>query len=551
LNVADRLFACARQMPEAVAVVQPLGRAGRGKRRYRQITFGQLAADVEALALGMLEMGAEPGTRLALMVRPGIEFIALVFALLKSGVVVVLIDPGMGRKNLLHCLDDVQPAGFVAIPLVQAIRTLSGPRYRSARLNVTTGRRWFWGGETYDSLRQRGRRSQQSLPATQADDPAAIIFTTGSTGPPKGVLFTHRNFDTQVTEIRDHYGIEPGGIDLAAFPLFGLFNGAMGVTTVVPDMNPSRPAEVDPRNIVEAVRDWQVTQSFASPAVWKAVGKYCTANDIRLESLEKVFSAGAPVPAKVLAMIKHCVHPLGEIYTPYGATEALPVASISASEVLGETSSRTNQGAGVCVGRPLATIDWKVIDISEEPLETIDQTTELPAGDIGELIVRGPQVTRQYATRQEWNAKSKILDGDTLWHRMGDVGYLDAAGRFWMCGRKNHRVRTPAGPLYTVPCEAIINVLPDVERTALVGIGPAGEQRPVLIVQPADAAARTGQEREELLTAVRKRAGEHPLTAGIEHFLIHPDFPVDIRHNAKIFREQLAQWAQRQLKGQG
>ena len=207
---------------------------------------------------------------------------------------------------------------------------------------MTVGRRWFWGGVTLAELRAGGQFAREGAAplsnweaaATGADDPAAIIFTTGSTGPPKGVLFTHGNFNTQVEEIRDFYGIQPGEIDLAAFPLFGLFNGAMGATTVIPDMNPSRPALVDPEKIIEAVRDWKVTQAFGSPAIWNRVGKYCEAHGVRLATVRRVLSAG-PVPADVLARMKACIHPQGDVHTPYGATESLPVAFD-----LGERDSR-------------------------------------------------------------------------------------------------------------------------------------------------------------------------------------------------------------------
>ena len=245
----------------------------------------------------------------------------------------MLIDPGMGRRNLIDCLADAEPEGFVAIPLAQALRTLLPARFPKAKWNVTVGRRWFWGGKTLKQLRalegevafRKGKapvregeapaEPSQILPSsaapparqeprppgiakpfsahTMADDPAAIIFTTGSTGPPKGVLFTHGMFDAQVREIQDFYGIEAGEIDLPCFPMFGLFNCMMGVTAVIPDMDPTRPAMVDPRKILEAADDWNITQAFGSPAVWNRVGSYCEEHGIKLPTLRRVLSAGA------------------------------------------------------------------------------------------------------------------------------------------------------------------------------------------------------------------------------------------------------------------
>jgi len=230
VNVGLRLAATAARDPDGIAVVEPAGRDASGKRRYRQCTFRQLEDDSNLLADGLRWMGVSDQTRMVLMVRPSTDFISLVFALFKAGAVTVLIDPGMGRKNLVRCLAESEPEGFVAIPLVQAIRSLLRRRFPKSRYHVTAGRRWFWGGATLEQLRTRRLDANFQPAASHADDPAAIIFTTGSTGPPKGTLYTHGNFDRQVDELRDFYDIRAGELDLPGFPLFGLFNCAMGVT---------------------------------------------------------------------------------------------------------------------------------------------------------------------------------------------------------------------------------------------------------------------------------------------------------------------------------
>lgn len=547
VNVAGRLTTVAQARPEEIAVVEPLGYGPKGNRRYRHLTFRELDEDSDRIARGLCGLGVEPGTRLALLVRPGIDFISLVFALFKAGAVAILIDPGMGRRNLIGCLAEAAPQGFVAIPLVHAVRTLIRSRFPEARLNVTVGRRWFWGGATLEDLRA-GPPPDAQLAATTADDPAAIIFTTGSTGPPKGVLYTHGNFDAQVDELRDFYHIQPGEVDLPGFPLFGLFNCAMGVTTVIPDMDPSRPANVDPTKILEAIDDWNVTQMFGSPAIWNRVGRHCREHGTRLPTVGRVLSAGAPVPAHVLERMKAFIHPEGDVHTPYGATEALPVASIAAGEVLGKTAALTDDGAGVCVGRKFPRIEWKVVRIVDGPIRRLREAEELPSGEIGELIVSGPVVTRRYVARPEANELGKIADGQQVWHRMGDAGYLDNEGRFWFCGRVAHRVLTEAGPMYPVRCEAVFNRHPDVFRSALVGVGPRGCQRPVIVLEPVRGRMPRGRaEREVFTEAILQMGRSHPLTARIDDVLFHPAFPVDIRHNAKIFREKLAQWAAKQL----
>jgi acyl-CoA synthetase (AMP-forming)/AMP-acid ligase II len=490
------------------------------------------------------------GQRLVLLVPPGIDFICLTFALFKTGAVVVLIDPGMGRDHLLQCLQDVDPDGFIAVPLAQAARLLHRRRFPQARCNVTVGRRWGWGGPTLEHLRQYAPQDHRR-PDIGARDPAAIIFTTGSTGPPKGVLYSHGSFASQVQQLRDFYQVRPGEVDLPAFPLFALFNSAMGVTSVIPDMDPRKPAAVDPARIVEAVRDWNVTQAFGSPALWNVVGPYCVRQQIQLPSLQRVLSAGAPVPPRVLGQMKQVIAPAGDIHTPYGATEALPVASISASEVLDQTAQRSAQGAGTCVGRRFSGIRWQVIRIRDEPIPSVDQAEPLPVGEIGELIVQGPVVTREYVTRTDNNALAKIIDGQQIWHRMGDVGYLDEEDRFWFCGRKSHRVITREGTCFTVPCEAIFNQHPDIYRSALVGLGPIGEQLPTIVAEPLPGRFPTSSSHQQRLVAELFELGQaSSLTRGIarQQILLHKTLPVDIRHNAKIFREQLVPWVAGRMK---
>ncbi len=386
------------------------------------------------------------------------------------------------------------------------------------------------------------------MASVRLDDPAAIIFTTGSTGPPKGVLYRHGNFTSQARQIQEHYGIEPGEIDLPGFPLFALFNCAMGVATVIPDMDFTRPAQVDPERILEAIDDWNITQAFGSPALWNVVGQYCEAHGCQLPTLRRVLSAGAPVPPHVLRRMKRAIHSEGDIHTPYGATEALPVASISATQVLHETAELTGLGRGTCVGTRFSGIDWKVIPITDEPIASMRQVDEVAPGEIGELVVRGPVVTTEYVTRADANALHKISDDGGFWHRMGDVGYLDRDGRFWFCGRKSQRVRTRSGTMYTVMCEAVFNEHPAVYRSALVGVGESGCAVPVIVVETWPKKRPASQVAElELFEQLREIAVKHETTCGIEHFLIHPSLPVDIRHNAKIFREKLAVWAAAKL----
>jgi acyl-CoA synthetase (AMP-forming)/AMP-acid ligase II len=544
-NVAARLRIVTSLAPGAIAIAEPNGPTREdGSRSYALTTFGDLDERSEAIARGLVAWGVRPGMRLAMLVPFGAEFIQCVFALLKAGVVAVLVDPGMGRKHLVRCLSEAAPDGFVAIPKGQVARLLFRGRFPDAKWNVTVGKRWLWGGKTLAAIESAGRDATVTLPHVQRADPASIIFTTGSTGPPKGVLYTHGTFHAQIDRIRERYDIHRGSRDLACFPLFGLFDAVMGVTTIIPDMDPTRPAEVDPRRLIEAAAQWEVDQAFGSPALWNTVVRWCEKNDVHspFPTLRRVLSAGAPVPAATLEKLRKLIHPEAIIVTPYGATEALPIASIESREVIAETGPAAAKGKGTCVGTRFKDAQWRVIEIDDGPIGDISESKEVSPGKIGELMVSGPMVTDRYVVRSDQNPLHKVTDGDRQWHRMGDVGYLDDRDRFWFCGRKAHRVVMGKRTLYTVPCEAIFNNHPAIDRSALVPRGQRPHQTPVIIVQPLpEHRPQNESERKRLIAELLELASRNPLTRRIEEVIVRDTpLPVDIRHNSKIFREQLA-----------
>ena len=534
-NIAHSLEQLAQERAESDAIIVP--RSG----SISKITFQQLDQDSNRLADGLRHAGMAKGDRILLMVPAGIEFISLTFALFKLGAVPVLIDPGLGRRNVLNCIATAQPKGMIAIPLAHAARKAFPKPFKGIELNVTVGRRWFWGGATLNQIRNRGDANFQSAQVAPDDD-AAILFTSGSTGPSKGVLYSHRMFYQQVELLRRLFGIEQGEMDLPTFPLFALFGVALGMTCVIPDMDPTRPAEVDPRKIIGHIKQYNITNSFGSPALWNTVSRYCLDQNVQIPTLKRILMAGAPVPGNLLERFDRILSPDALIHTPYGATEALPVAVISHREVVNETWQKTREGKGTCVGQAVDGLTLKIIKISNEAIEEWDDSLEVPNGTIGEVVVRGPWVTRQYFNLDNATRLAKIQDGENFWHRMGDIGYLDEQNRLWFCGRKSHRVQTADGTLFTIPCEAIFNTHEKVKRSALVGIGPAGNQTPVIVIE-AEGAVDQKALTEELLTL----GASHTVTQPIQKVLFHPSFPVDIRHNAKIGREQLAIWAANQL----
>jgi len=547
LNIAHHIAERAEAHPERRAVVVPRGRDRNGRRRWAHVTFRQLAAEIDRTAHGLRAEGVAPGERILVLAGPSIELVASTFALYQLGAVPVFIDPGMGARNLFRSVEQVAPAGLIGVGKAHLAFALLGRRAaRTFRRRVCIGRRpllGLVGGRRLADLVRAAPAEPFPLAPTRPDDPAAILFTSGSTGPAKGVLYTHAMFEEQVRHLRDLYGLGPDDVDLPGLPIFALFSVALGATVVFPDMDAARPAALDPARWVEAIEDHGVTLSFGSPAIWGPVSAWCDARGVGLPSVRQVFMAGAPVPAAIHERLEGVLGPGARTHTPYGATEALPVATATGAE-LKPTFAASAEGAGTCVGRPVPGVDLRIVAVSDDPIPEWSDDLALPPGEVGEVVVRGPNVTRSYCARPDADRASKIADGEAVWHRMGDLGYLDAEGRLWFCGRKSHRVEAAAGRLHTVPVEAVFAAHPRVRRAALVGVGPAGRQRPVLVVEALPGEGpRSASDRDALVAELRRLGAARPHTAGIEAFLFHPGFPVDCRHNAKIRREELAVWA--------
>jgi acyl-CoA synthetase (AMP-forming)/AMP-acid ligase II len=544
-NIASYLPRVAAQQPDALAVAAPAGRDRGGRLRYARVNYRELDEHSDRIARGLDRMGIGRGVRTALMVRPSLEFMALAFGILKAGAVPVLIDPGIGLRNFASCLATAEPEAFIGVPAAQMARIALGWGRRTLRSFVTVGRWAPWSGTTLRDLARRGEGGP-FLARTDAEDVAAIVFTSGSTGPPKGVVYRHGNFLAQVEGVREVLGARAGEIDLPTFPLFALFDPALGMSTVIPDMDPTRPARVDPRNIIDPINDFGVTTMFGSPALLDTVGRWGAERGVRLPTLKRVVSAGAPVSSQIIERFVEMLAEDAEVLTPYGATESLPVAVISSREILADTRSLTDAGAGVCVGRAVNSIDLELIRISDEPVERWDESLRVPRGEVGEIVVKGPQVTSSYYRAEHHDRSHKIADPEGgVRHRMGDLGYLDEQDRLWFVGRKSHRVETRDGPMYPVPCEAVFDTHPLVFRSALVGVEGEAGVMPVLCVD-VEAGAR-GIDRRAITAELLDVAAGHDHTRAIRTILYPSSFPVDIRHNAKIKRAQLAAWATKKL----
>ena len=537
-NIASSLSTTAALQPDEIALIEKKCFG------FRSWTYAEIESNTKLYGRFVSDQGIQKGDRVVLMVKPSMEFICLTFALFSIGAVVILIDPGMGYKNLIKCIGASKPRAFVGIPKAHIFKRLFPKPFKTVEINICVGKVAGIFGKELPCV-QNAEVNDFRQVVTSADDLASIIFTTGSTGPPKGVQYAHRIFLAQLEHIRQFYGIRVGDVDQPAFPLFGLFSIALGARVVIPDMDPTKPAQVNPAKFIATINRYNVTYSFGSPAIWNVISRYCLEKKCRITSLKKVLMAGAPVSGELIERVLKILPDDAEVHIPYGATESLPTVSINGREVVEKTWALTCEGKGTCVGRPLPGVVVTIIEATDQPVESITGKELMPF-EVGEIIVQGDVVTRAYDNNDAENKHSKIYEHGKFWHRIGDVGYFDKSGYLWFCGRKAHRVLSEHGILYTICCEAIFNQHPAVLRSALVGVGLPGKEVPVIIVE---LSVKVSQ--HPLLAELRDLAAQHEHTARIKHFLCHDSFPVDIRHNAKIFREKLAVWAELRVKVTG
>ncbi|MFT5283934.1 MAG: acyl-CoA synthetase (AMP-forming)/AMP-acid ligase II [Planctomycetota bacterium] len=528
-NVGCDLRRRAQANPHAVAVRIPAKRNS-----WRDISFSGLESESDALAQTLAQKGVCPGDRVCVFVRSGIELIATTYALFKLGAIPVLIDPGMGRKSFLQCVEHIKPRAMVGIRAAMIARLIYRRAFRSVKIAFTVPRAGKLTHKFEDT-------APFDIYKPELEEEAAILFTSGSTGPAKGVRYTHGNFRAQIEALGALYDFKPGEVDVVCFPLFALFDTALGMTSVFPVIDPSHPARCDPAQIVRAIVENNATLTFGSPAIWMRVVPWLLEEQRSLPSLKRVLIAGAPVPPKLVEGFHQVLTGDADVFTPYGATEALPVASLSGREIL-ERRSAAESGAGTCVGHLAPGIDCRLIRITDEPIQVWSDDLLVESGTEGEIVVRGPVVTRSYKFEAEHDALAKIPNDDHVWHRMGDIGRFDDEGRLWFCGRKSHRLQTDGGTVLPVPQENIFNTHPGVKRSALVGVGESGAEVPVLVVEP------FGSPSDALAREISNHCSG--LTDRIQpvRVLFKSSFPVDVRHNAKIHRGELKAWATSRLR---
>lgn len=495
----------------------------------RRFSFARLLGEVDRQAKRLRGAGFGPGVHTLVLMKNSAEFVALVFALFRIGSIPILIDPGMGLGRFLKVVEEVEPEGLVGIPRAFALKKMSPRPFRKVEFSAC------WGH--FPDVVDLRRGSIQAVEPTVHAEPgetAAILFTSGSTGPAKGVVYTHEIFVRQVETLKEVYNFSSRDVDLPGFPLFGLFTAAMGVSAVIPDLDPSRPAQCRPFDLITQMHKYGVTSLQGSPAIWKRVAEECIKRGLTLPLIRRLITFGAPISFDFLNKWKR-VAPNAKLHTPYGATEALPVTDIESSELFTTLQARNHEGKGLCVGRPLPLNEVRIVSYRTRPTKM----ESLPTGEVGEVAVRGAVVTESYFKKPEATRKAKVVTPEGTWHLMGDLGYFDSQGRLWLVGRKSHLIRLEGSVMYPLPGEALVVPHPEIDRAALV----EGNTGPVLVVERSSGSGSTEWVlRKQCLSMLHQT----PTFQNVEHLVFHPGMPVDPRHNAKIHREELSLWVKKQ-----
>ncbi|MDF1761897.1 MAG: fatty acid CoA ligase family protein [Oleibacter sp.] len=547
-NVFSLLEEQARIEPEKLAMIQAGQRNKHGQFEYRKQSFAKLVNEIESLSAGFAQLGIGQGSKVLILVKPDIQLVSVTYALFRLGAIPVIIDPAIGFSRLLHCIEEAAPDALLALPLVHAIRPLFPRTFKSVRIFITNGCKISPRVHRLQKLMQTNAPVPAVAP-THSNDVAAIFFTSGSTGIPKGVESQHGHMRAQINIMRDLFDFDRHETDLAAFPVTMLVSPALGRTCVVPNLGSLHPAKCKPENLVQAISDFNVAACFASPIVWERLSLYCTENNLQLSSIHCAYSGGAPIPGKLVKRVCDII-PNGRMLTPYGATEATPIAIMDAEEILAETAQLTTKGHGVCVGRPVAGLQVLIISQQAEAIADFADITLLPQGQRGEIITQGPLVSERYHGRDEATRMAKITELDKatgatrIWHRTGDIGYFDDKGRLWFCGRISHITYHKNQAFYSVQAEEIVNAEVDIWRSALVNVEVNQEQELVIVLEPHSEHRKTvSTERQQRILQTLHAHG-FPVKFS---FVFPQAFPVDRRHNSKIERPTLAEWAQKNM----
>ncbi|WP_236825341.1 MULTISPECIES: alpha/beta fold hydrolase [unclassified Blastococcus] len=513
------------------------------------VSWARLSRRVADIAAGLAASGVGPGNRVALLLEPSADLTAAVYATWRAGAVIVVADKGLGLRGMRRALRGAAPdhvLGSAAGLAAARAMGLPGTRILAGRATAPV-RRALAVEHDLASLEALGR-SSPAPPECPPDADCAVVFTSGATGPAKGVVYTQRQVGAQLELVRAAYRLAPDDSLVAAFAPFSILGPGLGIASSVPDVDVTAPGTLTAGKLADAAAAVDATVVFAAPAALRRVaataGELTGEQRTALRRIRLLMSAGAPVPPPLLRALRE-TFPAAEPHTPYGMTEALPVTDVSFDEV-----EAAGPGNGVCVGRPVPGVEVRISPLS--PLGAADGALTGSPGVTGEICVRAPHVKDRYDAL--W-ATERAAGRDPGWHRTGDVGHLDGDGRLWVEGRLAHVVTAADGPVTPVGPEQRIEGLAAVSAAAVIGVGPVGVQVAVAVVVPSTAAGKrrppVPARRGRLTVAPPGLADEVRRSAGVDvaAVLVTDALPVDIRHQSKVDRAALARRASRLLSG--
>ena len=524
MNLYEKIDQNARNHPDKPAFIYL------DKNDWKTLTYRDILDRTQRFFRGLEAGRCTPGLTAALMTPPSADFFPFALALLKFGIVPIILDPAVGLKKVGEIFEESQPDIFIGTTLTHALRIAFGWGKSSVKHNLT-----------FQSVKGQKSKVKLSSVIHRPSSASAIIYTSGSTGLPKGAVYTQANLSAQLDLLQSTFNITPDEIDLPAFPLYALIDLLLGVTSVIPDISFPVPGKTDPAKVIDAIQRFNVTNLFASPVVLDLLSSFAENNHpssqpILLSSLKRIITAGAPATIDLQKRFRNLLADHTDLFGIYGATETLPIARIESREIFA-LQEKTEHGAGICLGKPIDGVTVRIIPITDEPISEWQDSLTVEKIVVGEITVQSAATTRSYVS-QIGNLTHKIKAGADIVHRMGDVGYFDDEGRLWYCGRKSHRVIMKDGVLFTEQIENIFNAHPQVFRTALVGV----DGQPVLWLELKKGMKANKLKLTEELKALAK---PHPQAARIQTFLFIKKFPTDVRHNSKIIREKLTMLAAR------
>lgn len=547
IRVADLVLEVARTDPDRVALAHTTRRRDGGL-VYQERTYGELSDRAERLAVGLRAAGVREGTLCSFMVPPSFDALVLGTALFRVGATLVGIEPfSHGLRRVTHCLDRVGPEVFFGTPRAHLAKRVFGWGKRTIGQQYAVDGRWP-GVRTLDDLLADTAPAEPAPADVDPGDPAVIAFTTGSTGIPKPTVLRQRNFATMVEVVQEQWSLGNGGdvVDMPTFPMFWIIALSSGGQVVVPpmDFTMKGPGDADPEALLRTIDERGVRSMFASPALLRNLSEHARRKAITVPTVRRIVAGGAELHGPLYAAVKDMLGPEGELYSNYGATEALPLCEIDGTTVLKETWERTERGEGLCVGSGLPGVELRIVPVTKGPIASIDAVKALPTGEIGEVVARSPHISEDYYRAPDATAANKIADPNgSVWHRLGDVGFLDEQGRLWLGGRSSHQVITPDRIYLPLQVEPVVATHPAVRRAALVAVPRAGGIAPVVCFERADDNRRDA---EAVAAELRELVDRYDTTRGLTEFVEIRRLPVDRRHNAKIDRPGLgAQLARR------